>query len=278
MKFKNSVIIAIALIVFAACNNDDPTTPFDHAGQATIDNDKLVAYLQSHYLTATKEIDTIQNGETPLMNQVISESVTYKDVNYTMYRYEDNLGVADNPTRYDSILVKYRGFLLDSTLFDSQQSFSNANSWLVLTSVIEGWKVGFPHFKGGVNNTLPNEPISFTNTGKGILFIPSGLAYRENGRGTIPSNANLIFHIELAQTVLDTDNDNDNVPNRLEDLDADGDVNNDDTDADSLPNYLDADDDNDGILTKDEDTNNDGNPTNDDTDGDGTPNYLDSDS
>lgn len=48
-----------------------------------------------------------------------------------------------------------------------------------------------------------------------------------------------------------------------------------DTDDDLIENYLDNDDDGDGILTKDEDYNNNGDPTDDDTDGNSIPDYLD---
>jgi len=50
-----------------------------------------------------------------------------------------------------------------------------------------------------------------------------------------------------------------------------------DRDEDGIPDYIDSDDDDDGIPTKDEDVDGDGDPTNDDTDGDGKPNYLDED-
>lgn len=76
---------------------------------------------------------------------------------------------------------------------------------------------------------------------------------------------------------LDPDDDNDSILTALEDLDADGDPSNDDTNMDSVPNYLDPDDDGDSIPTILEDLDGNGNPTNDDTDGDGTPNYLDPD-
>ncbi|MDX1331904.1 MAG: gliding motility-associated C-terminal domain-containing protein [Robiginitalea sp.] len=48
-----------------------------------------------------------------------------------------------------------------------------------------------------------------------------------------------------------------------------------DTDGTEDVNYRDVDDDGDGIDTPDEDADGDGDPTNDDTDGDGTPDYLD---
>ncbi len=50
-----------------------------------------------------------------------------------------------------------------------------------------------------------------------------------------------------------------------------------DFDGDGLPNGEDPDDDNDGILDVDEDTDLDGDLTNDDTDGDGVPDFLDVD-
>lgn len=48
-----------------------------------------------------------------------------------------------------------------------------------------------------------------------------------------------------------------------------------DSDHDGKIDALDSDDDNDGILTRNEDINKDGSPINDDTDEDGVPNYLD---
>ena len=59
--------------------------------------------------------------------------------------------------------------------------------------------------------------------------------------------------------------------------DGDTNVKNDDTDGDTIPDYLDVDDDGDGVLTKNEDANGNGNPLDDDTDGDGIPDYLDAD-
>ncbi|MFH4965615.1 hypothetical protein V8G69_11480 [Gaetbulibacter sp. M235] len=80
-------------------------------------------------------------------------------------------------------------------------------------------------------------------------------------------------------TVL-TEDDNDGIPSALEDINGNGDLEDDDTDGDGIPNYKDADDDGDNILTKNENPD----PNNDkiiddaqDTDGDGIPDYLDDD-
>ena len=76
------------------------------------------------------------------------------------------------------------------------------------------------------------------------------------------------------------EDDQDGILAELEDINGNGDLTDDDTDGDGLPNYIDADDDGDNILTKDEAPD----PNKDtilddalDTDGDGIPNYLDAD-
>ncbi len=88
------------------------------------------------------------------------------------------------------------------------------------------------------------------------------------------------------QTFTGTDSDGDGLDDGYEGSDVnDGfDVNDEiddpandlpDTDGTEDVNYRDLDDDGDGIDTPDEDEDGDGDPTNDDTDGDGTPDYLD---
>ena len=83
----------------------------------------------------------------------------------------------------------------------------------------------------------------------------------------------------LIKTTL-TEDDNDGIPAELEDINGNGNLEDDDTDGDTIPNYIDADDDGDNILTKDEapDPNEDGDLSDaQDTDGNGTPDYLDND-
>ncbi|WP_298494923.1 hypothetical protein [uncultured Algibacter sp.] len=80
-------------------------------------------------------------------------------------------------------------------------------------------------------------------------------------------------------TIL-TEDDNDGIPAALEDRNNNGDLEDDDTDGDGLPDFIDADDDGDNILTKNEDPdpNGDGDLSDAlDTDGDGIPDYLDTD-
>ena len=72
-----------------------------------------------------------------------------------------------------------------------------------------------------------------------------------------------------------TDTDNDLVFDAQEDLNVNRILADDNTDGDSLANYLDDDDDGDGTPTRDEDYNNNGTPIDDDTNGNNIPDYLD---
>ncbi|MCK0132337.1 FKBP-type peptidyl-prolyl cis-trans isomerase [Flavobacteriaceae bacterium F08102] len=284
MRLKILVAFLTLSITLVSCNKDDDggnDEVFDAAEQAVLDDETLVSYLETHFYVPADagedfgKIDTIVNGETPLMSQVNTENIVLNDISYKLYYLKIEEGVGDNPTRYDSIHVKYRGFTLDSLRFDENTSYSSATSWFNLGgSIIQGWKFGFPHFKEGVNSTIPGEPISYENTGKGILFIPSGLAYGNFGAALIAPNKPLLFFIELGQ-VITADNDNDLVPNKYEDIDGDGELFDDDSDGDGTADYLDNDDDGDGILTRNEDIDGDGDPRNDDTNNNGIPNYLD---
>jgi len=276
MKFKNLFLILSLSIVFFSCKKDDNSSSFDAEAQAKIDDDILIEYLQSHYLNEEDGgIWTITDGETPLMDEVLSDDIVKNDIEYTLYYLKQFDGVEgmESPSRADSVLTTYTGMLLDSTVFDSQLTLT----WFSLTNLIEGWSYGFTNFKGGTKVVDEvDESFSYVNSGKGILFIPSGLAYGNIGQSFIPSNTPLVFQFTL-NAVNKSDHDNDSIFSIDEDIDGDGNVKNDDTDSDGIMNYLDVDDDNDGILTKDEDIDGDGDPTNDDTDGDTIPNYLDTD-
>lgn len=275
MKLKYLIFLFIGIIAFS-CNKDDNKDTHDPVAQALIDDDILVEFLQSHYFTDEKEIDTILNGEVSLFSIVETENMVFNDINYKMYYYVDTDGIGKNPSRNDSIQMKYRGFTLDSLKFDQNLSFTSARSWFHLPSLIEGWRYGMPHFKEGEKIIFPDESFDYENTGGGFFFIPSGMAYGNAGTNGIAPNESIYFFVELGRVII-ADSDNDTVVNNDEDIDGDGDVKNDDTDGDGIPNYFDIDDDGDGILTKNEDANGDGDPTNDDTDGDGIPDYLDKD-
>lgn len=299
MKYKLLLLVAILFIYASSCDDDTTYEPFDHAAQAILDDDSLIEYMEQHFVDEDGELQEIENNEpaiyddSALYELIVPYTRDDEEINYKLYYYIQTEGVGENPTRIDQAQVSYKGMDLEEDVFDQ----NSPGIWLDLFSgVISGWSYGIPNFKAGIADYNPDdETWTFSDQGKGILFIPSGLAYANAGSGSIDANTPLIFYITLNH-VFHTDHDEDNVKSMFEDLDGDGEYNDDDTDADGIPNYADTDDDGDGTLTKDEDlepdtdleddadgdgdpTNDigDGDPTNDDTDGDGIPNYLDTD-
>ncbi|WP_347174330.1 FKBP-type peptidyl-prolyl cis-trans isomerase [Polaribacter uvawellassae] len=272
IKIKNILIAAIASILIYACSASNPFVDnFDHEAQALKDKDTLVKYLSNHYYDAVIDsIKPITTGKTALIDdaKLITQDITFEEIDYKMYYYIVEQGVPDPvkgfPTVMDSVLTKYQGRqIIDSgvaSVFETQSSAV----WLTLDAVIKGWSYGFTHFKGGKNSTT-NGPITYENTGKGFLFIPSGLAYRNLDGGNILPNSCLVFRIELLDIVENTDHDNDGLASYLEieDASVESDPTKVDTDGDFIANFKDADDDNDGTPTIKEDANKDGDPRND---------------
>ncbi len=90
-------------------------------------------------------------------------------------------GTGKTPTMNDTVIAHYRGTLIDGTEFDSSYKRGEPSKFPV-GGVIKGW-----------TEALLLMPVG----SKWQLFIPSDLAYGENGRPSIPPNSTLLFDIEL---------------------------------------------------------------------------------
>lgn len=91
-------------------------------------------------------------------------------------------GQGRSPTLYDTVVVHYRGTLLNGTVFDSTYERQEPVEFPV-NRVIPGW----------------SEALKLMKTGdKWEVFIPAYLAYGETGYGPqIEPNATLVFEMEL---------------------------------------------------------------------------------
>jgi FKBP-type peptidyl-prolyl cis-trans isomerase len=93
-------------------------------------------------------------------------------------------GTGKVPAATDRVTVNYTGKLVDGTVFDSSSSRAEPSTFVV-NQVIPGW----------------TEALQLMREGdKWLVFIPSNLAYGEQGAGgQIPPNATLIFEVELVK-------------------------------------------------------------------------------
>ena len=93
-----------------------------------------------------------------------------------------NEGTGEKPSATDSVKCHYHGTLLDGTVFDSSVQRGEPAVFGV-SQVIKGWVEGLQLMSVG---------------SKWRLFIPSDLAYGEQGAGSsIQPNSTLIFEVEL---------------------------------------------------------------------------------
>lgn len=91
-------------------------------------------------------------------------------------------GQGDKPRPQDMVMVHYKGWLADGTEFDSSYARGEPAVFGV-GDVIPGWSEGLQQMQPG---------------GKYRLYVPSNLAYGQEGAGgVIPPNAVLSFEVEL---------------------------------------------------------------------------------
>ncbi len=100
-----------------------------------------------------------------------------------LYYVMENEGTGSHPDMNTVIRMRYEGYLLDDTdvVFDKSDG-----TFIQLGTTIQGWQIGIPLFKNG---------------GKGMLLIPSALAYGSYPPygSVIPRHACLVFEF----TILD---------------------------------------------------------------------------
>ena len=137
------------VIVGTACKKDDQNE------QADIDDAIIKEYLANNNISATEH----ESG----LHYVITKE-----------------GTGGHPNLTHTVVVDYKGYLLDGTVFDES---TNAVE-LPLSKLITGFQIGVNLLKPG---------------GSGTFYIPSMLGYGDQQYGDIPPNSILIFEVELVE-------------------------------------------------------------------------------
>lgn len=126
-----------------------------------------------------KNDDYEAENEQEIQSYLADNNLTAQKSNSGLYYIINDQGTGAFPTTTDNVTVAYKGYFTSGSVFDESDSLGISFG---LQQVIAGWTEGITYFKEG---------------GSGVLLIPSKLAYGNDGRGSIPGGAVLIFDIEL---------------------------------------------------------------------------------
>ena len=278
MKLKTYVLASLCVLaLLSSCKKDDDSPelipPRDRTEQQVADLDSLQSYLKSHYYNRAtflepgnhsiediiiKELPKDDKGNylpmpDPDINQLLSDAVDmdnpkkakYLDIDYEYYVLELNQGGGNHPFFSDFIRVRYDGFLSTGKSFEDNSTPVNID----LANVIHGWREVFPEFKTAESFVENSDgTLTYSNYGLGVMFLPSGLGYFNDPRGSIPAYSNLMYKFELLQSEI-ADHDGDGIPSYMEDLNGDKNLYNDNTNGNQFANFMDPDDDGDRVLT-----------------------------
>jgi len=137
------------------------------------------------FVSCKKELspeEQLQYDLDQIKQYLTDKNLTASSTNSGLHYIITTEGTGGNPSANSTVTVKYKGYLLDGTVFDQTSGTSTAT--FPLSNLIQGWQKGIPLLKTG---------------GKGTFLIPSYLGYGSSQIGTIPANSVLIFEIELVK-------------------------------------------------------------------------------
>lgn len=148
-------LLVFVLAAFMGCQTEEV---FDEQEQLAIDKQLIEDYLQENNLAA-QEID-----------------------NTGIFYLITEPGTGDNAKFAESVFAHYRGYLLDSTEFDTSEGKGPFDFVVGAGTVVQGWEIGFQELNKGASATL---------------FIPSKYGYGTRRQGSIPASSVLLFDVTV---------------------------------------------------------------------------------
>lgn len=140
----------------------------------------LTAMMEARQAAAANEaLENLEQGLTFLQENAEREGVVTLESGLQYEVLEE--GEGPKPAATDTVTTHYEGRLIDGEVFDSSYDRGEPASF-PLNRVIAGWTEGLQLMSPGA---------------KYRLYVPSELAYGDQGAGTIPPNSTLIFDVEL---------------------------------------------------------------------------------
>ena len=158
-----------------AINEKESAISEEETQKATLEFQQMLTEKQNAASTAARKAGDIFLAENAKKEGI---TVTASGLQYKIITE----GTGKSPLPTNTVVVHYRGKLIDGTVFDESYKRGEPATF-PLNQVIKGWTEGLQLLKEG---------------GKAELYIPAELGYGDRGAGQlIPPGAALIFEVEL---------------------------------------------------------------------------------
>jgi FKBP-type peptidyl-prolyl cis-trans isomerase/cyclophilin family peptidyl-prolyl cis-trans isomerase len=132
------------------------------------------------------QADKAKKKAKPFLDKMAKEPGAQVSPSGLIY-FEVKAGTGASPSGTDTVKARYKGTLVDGTVFDSTDKHGDKPLEFALNRVIPCWTEGIQKMRVG---------------GKAKLVCPSEIGYGVRGQPpTIPGGATLIFEVELADAV-----------------------------------------------------------------------------
>lgn len=204
-QIKNIVIFLLLILSSYSCLKEDAVIPAD---QAVIDDEKIVNYLKGHKIV---KLDTMpafnidwnlsisSESDSNLFDLAVIDSTIVSGVYHKYYYIEIEEGAAsESGTTKDLMLIDYREFTLDNTMTVSSEESEDALE-VEISSRSIGLKTALKYFYTGIVQEVLG--LHYRNDtkgpGRGIIFLPSGLAYGEMGSTQVKPNTPIRIDLVL---------------------------------------------------------------------------------
>lgn len=109
-----------------------------------------------------------------------SHDISAKKHDSGVYYVIHEEGEGNNPYYYTTVIIKYKGYFTDDEVFDETVGDETIESRI--DNFVEGFQIGLQMMKPGA---------------KATFYIPSHLAYGEDGSLGVPEWAVIIFDVEM---------------------------------------------------------------------------------
>jgi len=128
--------------------------------------------------TVVEPIDYTETNEAEINSYLEDNSLESQKTASGLHYIIENQGDGAAPTATSNVIVAYKGYFLNGTVFDQ----SEEGITIGLDQVISGWTEGI---------------LLFNEGGNGMLLIPAHLGYGSFDYNGIPGGSVLVFDIEL---------------------------------------------------------------------------------